>query len=162
MSNKQDFALSTLSLNSNEDWDRSESDIRTHLSLGSATATTPRNSVAFPAHGMQETPTREGSISRKAGRSLSELLKLHAEEGTDVNFSAEEASRVADVLNQWINSSTSPYEGEDDFFTHSQDDSSLGFRRSLPSTSEVNGRPRGQSESIVNSRPLNSTGGLHS
>ncbi|KAH7924720.1 hypothetical protein BV22DRAFT_1034872 [Leucogyrophana mollusca] len=144
--------MSSLSLNSNEDWDRSESDIQAHLSLGTATTTTPRNSVVFPADGAQETPSRGGSISGKGGRSLSELLRLHAEEGTDVNFNAEEASRVADVLNQWINSSTSPYEGEDDFFTRSQDDSSLRSKRSPSATADLNGRPRGQSESIVSPR----------
>lgn len=37
----------------------------------------------------------------KEGRSLSELMRLHAEKET-VAFSAEEASRVADVLKKWV------------------------------------------------------------
>ena len=47
-----------------------------------------------------------------------------------------------------INSGPSPYEGEDDFFSRSQDDSALGKR--TPSASyDAAGRPRGQSESVV-------------
>ncbi|PSR71437.1 hypothetical protein PHLCEN_2v12704 [Hermanssonia centrifuga] len=52
-----------------------------------------------------------------------------------------------------INSSSSPYEAEDDFFTHTraQDDSSLPLsKRSDPGyVSDSAGRPRGQSESVV-------------
>lgn len=50
-----------------------------------------------------------------------------------------------------INSESSPYEAEDDFFTRSQDDSSLSvnLKRSTPDSI---GRRRGQSESVV-SRP---------
>lgn len=29
-------------------------------------------------------------------------MRVHAEKGTDVTFTAEEASRVADVLKQWV------------------------------------------------------------
>ncbi|KAH9940694.1 hypothetical protein B0H21DRAFT_754101 [Amylocystis lapponica] len=114
---------------------------------------TPRNSVAFPVNGeadAQHTP-RPGEDTR-GKRTLSELLKLHAEKGTDVTFSQEEASRIAEVLGQWINSGPSPYEAEDDFFTrsHSQDDSSLTSRRSPMSNGlDSAGRPRGQSESVV-------------
>lgn len=47
-----------------------------------------------------------------------------------------------------INSGPSPYEGEDDFFSRSQDDSALGKR--TPSASyDAAGRPRGQSESVI-------------
>ncbi|RPD65590.1 hypothetical protein L226DRAFT_530868 [Lentinus tigrinus ALCF2SS1-7] len=144
-----DYSMSQLSLNSSdtEDWDRSMSS-----DADPNHPKTPRNSVSFPGHGADEgTPSRNGSLSRGAGkRTLSELLKLHAEEGTDVNFTPEEASRVAEVLGQWINSSSSPYEGEDDFFSrqHSQDDSSIPNR---PSSAADAGRPRGQSESVVKS-----------
>ena len=50
-----------------------------------------------------------------------------------------------------INSGSSPYEAEDDFFTRSQDDSSLSAlpKRSAPDSI---GRRRGKSESVV-SRP---------
>lgn len=136
---------------------------------------TPRNSVMFPVDG-GESPERAGVSSGK--RSLSELLRLHAQKGTACSFSAEEASRVADVLGQWvrdldpttllnilaklslkysqINSGSSPYESEDDFFSRSQDDSSIPSKR-LPGL-DPNARPRGQSESILGSRPPSSAG----
>ncbi|KAH7882830.1 hypothetical protein F5I97DRAFT_1977198 [Phlebopus sp. FC_14] len=148
MSVKERFTLSSLSLSS-EDWDRSESDINVPNGYP-----TPRNSVAFPADGVEDTPGR--AVRGKGGRSLSELMRLHAEKGTDVTFSAEEASSVADVLKQWINSATSPYEGEDDFFLRSQDDCSLAFKRSSSyPPPDINGRPRGQSESLVVPRSPN-------
>ncbi|KAJ3724069.1 hypothetical protein EV361DRAFT_967000 [Lentinula raphanica] len=150
-----DFSMSQLSLNSNssqsEDWDRSlvmnEGDV-------SNDAKTPRNSVAFPTDGeVHATPT--GPIGTKGKRSLSELLRLHAEKGTECRFSPEEAARVAEVLGQWINAASSPYEDEDDFFSKgSQDDMSLP-KRSPSALSDS--RPRGQSES-ANSRPPSSAG----
>lgn len=114
-----DLSLSTLSLNStgsdsqNEDWDRSleiiDEVITSENTLSPLARTTPRNSVVFPA---DETPGRtvktavghgrEGSVDGKGKRTLSELLKMHAERGTNCQFSAEEASRVVDVLGQWV------------------------------------------------------------
>lgn len=121
-----------------EDWDRSETDMQR----------TRSSHIVFPSHGSEASnggALHEGA--RGGGkRTLSELLKLHAEKGTDVNFSPEEAARVADVLNQWINSESSPYEGDDDFFAHTQDDLSI-TRRS--SALDASGRPRGQSESVI-------------
>ncbi|EPQ53467.1 hypothetical protein GLOTRDRAFT_116928 [Gloeophyllum trabeum ATCC 11539] len=136
--------MSELSISSpgsaSEDWDRSE--------YPQGEAATPRNSVAFPgekgAGEEGETPTGDG----KGKRTLSELMKVYAEKGTSVKFSPEEAARLAEVLGQWINSESSPYEGEDDFFSKSQDDLSLPKRS--PSTS-ADGRPRGQSESQAKS-----------
>ncbi|KAI6150075.1 hypothetical protein EDD17DRAFT_1640676 [Pisolithus thermaeus] len=145
MSTKETFTLSSLSLTS-EDWDRSESDIRPPNGPAASSAT-PRNLVAFPREGAEDTPGR--TCEGRGGRSLSELMKLHAEKGTDVTFTAEEASSIADVLKQWINSGTSPYEGEDDFFSRSQDDSSLTSRQSSRLPSGSVSRPRGQSESVV-------------
>lgn len=213
MSVKQAFTLSSLSLLSeSEDWDRSESD-RISVSApppnghgSSSSGTMPRNPVAFPFH---ELSSAQGCVSRLgtgagAGRSLSELMRLHAEKGTDVSFTPEEASRVADVLKQWvrihslsfpfppfpsdgpvatlataltpergddavlplfcrflcraddappllqINSGTSPYEGEDDFFARAFDDSTLALRRSpCPPPADGSTRPRGQSESAI-------------
>ncbi|KAI0659213.1 hypothetical protein C8Q70DRAFT_915874 [Cubamyces menziesii] len=149
-----DYSMSKLSLGSNasdvEDWDRSMSS-----DADPNQPNTPRNSVSFPGHGAADnegTPGRNMSLGRGVGkRTLSELLKLHAEEGTDVNFTPEEATRVAEVLGQWINSASSPYEAEDDFFSrqHSQDDSSIAMR-SASGAFESSGRPRGQSESVVN------------
>ncbi|KAG0697901.1 hypothetical protein DFH29DRAFT_944198 [Suillus ampliporus] len=142
MSSKESFTMSSFSLNLNEDWDRSESDIivpQTQL---------PRNSVLFPGEEAQDHCTTPRANGSGKCRSLSELMRLHAEKGTDVTFNIEEATRVADVLKQWINSGTSPYEGEDDFFSRANDDSSLGAKRSLQS-GDSNSRPRGQSESVV-------------
>jgi hypothetical protein len=89
-----DLSLSQHSLSSSssqEDWDRSSFEINSNVCT-----TTPRNSVLFPADGgHDQTPGR--SISPKPDntekRSISELLRLHAEKGTNVKFSAEEASR---------------------------------------------------------------------
>lgn len=79
-----------------EDWDRSESDIK--QASGSSSAR-----VAFPSHGQAE-ENGEGAVEGdgRGKRTLSELLKLHAAKGSDSNFSAEEATRVADVLGQWV------------------------------------------------------------
>ena len=78
-----------------EDWDRSESDIQLD-----SNSRTPRNSVLFPADAMPDLSPRKGS--RRGNRTLSELLKLYAEKGTDCQFSQEEATRIADVLGQWV------------------------------------------------------------
>ena len=78
-----------------EDWDRSESDIQPDGDLR-----TPRNSVLFPADGITDLSPRKGG--RRENRTLSELLKLYAEKGTDCQFSQEEATRIADVLGQWV------------------------------------------------------------
>ncbi|EIM82096.1 uncharacterized protein STEHIDRAFT_149768 [Stereum hirsutum FP-91666 SS1] len=123
-----------------EDWDRSESDI-----IDSASSSAR---VAFPSDGQAEENgdgAVEGEGSQRGKRTLSELLKLHAAKGSDSNFSAEEATRVADVLGEWINSGSSPYEGEDDFFARAQDDSSVSRQR----TPALDSRPRGQSDSGV-------------
>jgi len=135
-----------------EDWDRSELDIQTGGDLR-----TPRNSVLFPADGMLDSSPRKGG--RRENRTLSELLKLYSEKGTDCQLSQEEATRVADVLGQWINSGPSPYEAEDDFF--SKDDSVIKTKRSPAGANDngLFGRPRGSSESMVNSRPVSRNAG---
>ncbi|KAJ7243010.1 hypothetical protein C8J57DRAFT_1192043 [Mycena rebaudengoi] len=160
-----DFSMSTLSLHSSgsqstEDWDRS-------LSLDGSPAasprtTTPRNSVIFPAADDGPTPGR--SAPQQSGepgkRSLSELMRLHAEKGTDSNLSAEEAARVAEVLRDWINASSSPYEDEDDFFARgSQDDLSIPSKSAHP----PEGRARGKSDSSSShSRPPSAAGAAKS
>jgi len=101
--------MSNVSLHSNgsqsEDWDRS---LMMEDSSQSSEPKTPRNSVAFPADAngkdVDGTPSASGG---KGKRSLSELMKLHAEEGTDCNFSSEEAARIADVLGRWVSGSCS-------------------------------------------------------
>jgi hypothetical protein len=101
--------MSQMSLNStesqSEDWDRSMSVDEDHDMLVDVPTKTPRNSVIFPADGSQDTPRS------KAGgkRTLSELLRLHAGQGADA-LSTEEASRVADVLGQWVSRSSSSSE----------------------------------------------------
>lgn len=82
---------------SGEDWDRWVQD----------THNTSQNSIQFPGTSDPDAPeelSRTGSAKPK--RTLSELLKLHAERGTDVNFSPEEADRVAEVLKQWVSRET--------------------------------------------------------
>lgn len=101
-----EFSMSQLSLHSNgsqsEDWDRSLIVNEVDLTLDALTNTkTPRNSVAFPANGEIDA-TPKGPAGTKGKRSLSELLRLHAEKGTECRFSPEEAARVADVLGQWV------------------------------------------------------------
>ncbi|KAJ6617564.1 hypothetical protein B0H10DRAFT_1627289, partial [Mycena sp. CBHHK59/15] len=140
-SDEVDFSMSQLSLSSNgsqsEDWDRSLSldgsePPSPHSKSRPLASTTPRNSVVFP--GDDATPGRSAPANGEKGkRSLSELLRLHAEKGTDCRFSAEEAARVADVLRDWINAGSSPYEDEDDFFARgSQDDLSIPSKLSPP------------------------------
>ncbi|PPQ97581.1 hypothetical protein CVT26_002309 [Gymnopilus dilepis] len=142
---------------SEDDWDRSL------VVQEEQPISTPRNSVVFPAEDTPSRPTRFSSTEpREEGkRTLSELLRLHSEKGCNGKFSPEEASRIADVLGQWINASSSPYEGEDDFFARaqSQDDISVASKRPIPIQLA---RPRGRSESANsasnNSRPPSSTG----
>lgn len=78
-----------------EDWDRSEFDIQVDGGLR-----TPKNSVQFPVDGTSDLSPRKGC--RRGNRTLSDLLKLYAEKGTDCQFSQEEATRIADVLGQWV------------------------------------------------------------
>lgn len=91
---------------STDDWDRS-------LTLPSTsfipeddentTVRTPRNSVLFPAE--ETTPGRSTMAPYRGAegkRTLSDLLKLHAEKGTACAFTQEEATRVGDVLGQWV------------------------------------------------------------
>ncbi|KAF8880018.1 hypothetical protein BD779DRAFT_1446557, partial [Infundibulicybe gibba] len=171
MSQELEYSFADLSIHSAgsniEDWDRSltfsdneppSPNPNSHI----PSLCTPRNSVVFPVDD-SDTPRRRGShlgggrasFGASGKRSLSELLRVHAAKGTDCNFSAEEAARVADVLRQWINAASSPYEGEDDFFARSHDDLSIPSKRAP--NSPLDGRPRGQSES-ANSRPPSSAG----
>lgn len=149
-----------------EDWDHLESPT---IDSPTTVGTTAHSRVVFPSHGPpDDTPVLRSPRASK--RTLSELLKLHAEKGTDVHFSAEEAARLEEVLGQWvsvlqwsrcsisvmtvhcfrkINSGPSPYEGEDDFFPRSQDGTVVLSHRSS-SFHSILGRPphgRGQNES---------------
>lgn len=163
-----------------------------------------QNSVAFPGEeALEIDKDAPAFIAGKGSRTLSDLLRLHAEKGTEFTCSPEEAGRLADELGQWvcvpyfpillppmdvirpippqshksisafirslyrlvfadilspasyaqINSGSSPYETEDEFFTqgHAQDDTSLpsSKRWSANAKSDSSGRPRGQSESVI-------------
>jgi hypothetical protein len=108
------------SLASNEDWDRSQTvDIS---KLPSPPSTPPphlrhaRRSTAGRVEDIRGTPP-----SARADRSLSELLRAHAEMGRDVNITSDEERRLSDELARWINSDFSPYEPSDDayFLRHS-------------------------------------------
>ncbi|KAI9458859.1 hypothetical protein BJY52DRAFT_1267548 [Lactarius psammicola] len=137
-----------------EDWDHLDSPMTDSPTTVSPTAT---SRVAFPSHGAADDSPVPGAPphgGRAGKRTLSELLKLHAEKGTDVHFSAEEAARLEEVLGQWINSGPSPYEGEDDeFFTRSQDGAVVLSHRSSTFHSILghppHGHGRSQSESTV-------------
>jgi hypothetical protein len=78
-----------------EDWDRSDTDLEPGSTF---------HRVAFPSHGTEDTPMQNVTSGRSVDgkRTLSELLKLHAEKGTDVNFSPEEAAKLEEVLGQWV------------------------------------------------------------
>ncbi|KAH9974038.1 hypothetical protein BGW80DRAFT_1171126, partial [Lactifluus volemus] len=85
-------------------------------------------------------------------RTLSELLKLHAEKGTNVHFTQEEAARLEEVLGQWINSGSSPYEDDDEFFSRSSptDDCTITLAHRSSTYISILGRPpHGQGESIA-------------
>jgi len=136
-----------------EDWDHPESTI----DPSNANAAAPTR-VAFPSQGGVDDHPRPDALLPHAGsrtgtgkRTLSELLKLHAEKGTDVHFTPQEAARLGEVLGQWINSGSSPYEGEDEFFSRSAPagDSITLAHRSSTLTSILARPPHGQGESIA-------------
>jgi hypothetical protein len=106
MTEADELNMSQLSLSSDgsqsEDWDRSM--MVEQPSDTPDSRQTPRNSVIFPSGATADQPTPKGSASQrgKQKRSLTELLRLHAEKGTDCNLSTEEAARLGDVLGQWV------------------------------------------------------------
>jgi hypothetical protein len=116
MSTENDLSLSQLSLNSTnsqgDDWDRSfvQQDGKGHVATSRASTSqmrTPRSSVIFPSpiEDNQRTPGKRSTQAAK--RPLSEILRMHAEKGTDVKCSPEDASRLAEALGQWVRSCTS-------------------------------------------------------
>ncbi|GJJ10512.1 hypothetical protein Clacol_004738 [Clathrus columnatus] len=138
-------SISQLSINSSasEDWDRSVSDI--------APPSTPSQSASrIPQLNGENGIDNDGTPSGTKGRkSLSDLLRLHAEKGKDLHLSEEDELRLSEELGRWINSDSSPYEPDDDFFSRpSRDDSALSS--AIPARlAEISGRPRGQSESVL-------------
>lgn len=100
----------SLSPHPTEDWDRTESSADSSPATTSAPAP---SRVVFPSRGgaaddEHDAPTPDAlpSHSHRAGcpgkRTLSQLLKLHAEKGTDVHFTSDEAARLEDLLGQWV------------------------------------------------------------
>jgi len=88
-----------------EDWDKSlvsEGSSRNDIS-------TPLNTVVFPVidGGDVTMPNHNSTEWSRAGsgqskRTLSELLKRHAEKGTNCRLSQEEATWLGEVLGQWV------------------------------------------------------------
>jgi len=87
-----------------EDWDKSF----VSESFCGNDASTPQNNVVFPTVGGGDSmmpgcnsAERTRARSGQGKRTLSELLKRHAEKGTDYRLSQEEATRLGEVLGQW-------------------------------------------------------------
>ena len=110
--------LSRHSSLSPEDWDHSEPTTTMDHSTATATANNTTASAAAPSRvvfpsssqggrdddddattSAPAPPLPEGGRSGK--RTLSELLKFHAEKGTDVHFTTEEAARLEETLGRW-------------------------------------------------------------
>lgn len=95
-----------------EDWDHPESMVDPSTSAAAASTTAPSrvvfpssqgSAVAAAADPDTSTPDHSHRGGRAGGkRTLSELLKLHAEKGTDVHFTSEEANRLEELLGQWV------------------------------------------------------------
>jgi hypothetical protein len=97
-----------------EDWDHLE--LTTSDSTTTNTAASASTRVVFPSQGGgcdgtaaddNDVPSGADALqSHRGGRSgkrtLSELLKLHAEKGTDVHFTTEEATRLEETLGRWV------------------------------------------------------------
>lgn len=91
-------SISQLSINSStsEDWDRSVSDI--------APPSTPsRSSLRLPHLNGDNGVDNDGTPSGTKGRkSLSDLLRLHAEKGKDLHLSEEDELRLSEELGRWV------------------------------------------------------------
>lgn len=92
-----------------EDWDHPEPMVDPSA-VTSTIAPTPSR-VVFPSSQGNDTAAADTDApmapdARRGGRAgkrtLSDLLKLHAEKGTDVHFTSEEANRLEDLLGQWV------------------------------------------------------------
>lgn len=93
-------SLSKLSIDSSnsasEDWDRSASDIH----VDHEPPKTPSTSRMAATHDMDN--ENEGTPGGTKGRrSLSDLLRLHAEKGKDLKLSEEDEQRLSEELGKW-------------------------------------------------------------
>jgi len=91
-----------------EDWDHPE---LTTTDSTANTAASASTRVVFPSQDgtadNNDVPSGPDALqSHRSGRSgkrtLSELLKLHAEKGTNVHFTTEEAARLEETLGRWV------------------------------------------------------------
>ena len=89
-----------------EDWDHPEPTTVDHHStmVNATTSAAAPSRVVFPSQGGGD--DNDASAPPEGGRSgkrtLSELLKLHAEKGTDVHCTTEEAARLEESLGRWV------------------------------------------------------------
>jgi len=91
-----------------EDWDHLEplTIDHHHSTMVNTTASAAAPSrVVFPSSqgGCNDNDASvppEGGCSRK--RTLSKLLKLHTEKGTNIHFTTEEVARLEETLGQWV------------------------------------------------------------
>ncbi|KZT34085.1 hypothetical protein SISSUDRAFT_969056, partial [Sistotremastrum suecicum HHB10207 ss-3] len=128
-----------------EDWDRTTSEEVQEVAAPSGPSTPPSRSQSGIPEQVDETPN-----TANARRSLTELMKAHAEKGKDLNLSDEDAERLTEELGNWINSDSSPYEPDDDFFCRRSSLDDAALQRHLTANSNpTNARPRGQSESVA-------------
>lgn len=122
------MAAAEASTSFSEDWDR----------LTPAPVTPPPSRIRLPEDFEESTP---GGGTR-AARSLSDLMRLHAEHGKEnLHLNHQEEQRLEEELAKWVNSE----EDDDTFFgRRSLDGTSVRPREAIEY-----GRPRGQSESHV-------------
>ena len=88
-------------------------DSRTLTTISHLSRMTPRSSIVFPVDGSPGRATHYNSGHSRSGslegldignkkRTLSDLLRLHSEKGSNRSYTVEEAKRIADVLGQWV------------------------------------------------------------
>lgn len=96
-----------------EDWDHPEqpTTMDHHSVVNPTTSAAAPSRVVFPSQGGGD-DDNDASIPQEGGRSgkrtLSELLKLHAEKGTNVNCTTEEAARLEETLGRWVRIAVTP------------------------------------------------------
>lgn len=89
-----------------EDWDHPEPTTVDHHStmVNATTSAAAPSRVVFPSQGGGDDNDASAPLEggRSGKRTLSELLKLHAEKGTDVHCTTEEAARLEESLGRWV------------------------------------------------------------
>ena len=101
-------SLSKLSIDSSnsasEDWDRSASDIQVDHEPPKTPSTTRTGAVYDVDNDNDGTPG-----GAKGRRSLSDLLRLHAEKGKDLKLSEEDEQRLSEELGKWVSLDEQPH-----------------------------------------------------